>query len=370
MAKDYYKILGVGRNASQEEIKKAFRRLAHQHHPDKTGGDEKKFKEINEAYQVLSDSQKRSQYDQFGQTFEQAQAGGGFSGFEGFRDFSDFTDAFRQGGRGGVEFDFSNFGDFSDVFSDFFGMGRTRKKPRVSRNIEVDLTLNLKEVAQGAERVIELYKNVNCSRCGGSGAEPGSLVKTCPTCKGQGQIYQVRSTILGQIRTTSTCPECLGSGKLAEKKCSICRGEGAVKEIKKVKINIPGGVDEGQVIRLTGEGEAGPKGSPAGDLYVNVHLEPHPLFSRRGADIYTKKVINIIQAALGDKIEVETLYGSVKLAIPEGTQSGEKFRLRSKGLPKLRGFGRGDEIVEIIVKTPKNLTKKQKELLRELEESL
>ncbi|MFH0819517.1 MAG: molecular chaperone DnaJ [bacterium] len=370
MAKDYYKILGVSRNASAEEIKKAFRRLAHQHHPDKTGGDEKKFKEINEAYQVLSDSQKRSQYDQFGQTFEQAQAGGGFSGFEGFRDFSDFTDAFRQGGRGGVEFDFSNFGDFSDVFSDFFGMGGKRRQSRVGKNIEVDLTITLEEVARGAERIIELYKKVNCSRCDGSGAEPSSSIKTCPTCKGQGQIHQVRSTILGQIRTTAVCPECLGTGKVPEKKCSGCQGEGTVKESKKIKINIPAGIDGGEVIRFQGGGEAGPKGSPAGDLYVNIHLEPHPLFIRRGADIYTKKVINITQAALGDKIGIETLYGSVKLAIPEGTQSGEKFRLRSKGLPRLRGFGRGDEIVEIIIKTPKNLTKKQKELLKELEKEL
>lgn len=370
MAKDYYKILGVSKNASAEEIKKAFRQLAHQYHPDKAGGDEKKFKEINEAYQILSNQEKRAQYDQFGQTFEQARTQGGFSGFEGFRDFSDFTDAFRQGGRGGAEFDFSDFGDFSDIFSNFFGGGGTRKRSRGGQNIEVDLTIPLKEAAHGSERIIDLYKNVVCPHCGGNGAEPGSPIKTCPACKGRGQIYQVRSTILGQIRVASVCPECSGSGKIPEKKCSKCQNKGIIKEIKKIKINIPAGIDEGEIIRLQGEGEAGSKGSPNGDLYINIHLEPHPLFIRRGIDIYIKKIINITQAALGDKIEVETLYGSVKLTIPEGTQSGEKFRLRGKGLPKLRGFGRGDQIIEIIVKTPKNLNKKQRELLRELGENL
>lgn len=360
MAKDYYKILGVSSNASQEEIKKAFRKLAHQHHPDKSGGDEKKFKEINEAYQVLFDPQKRSQYDQYGQTFEQAQAGGGFSGF---------SDAFRQAGQGGINFDFGDTNDFGDIFSDLFGMGG-KKRQRTGQNIEVDLTVSLNDVALGAERIIELYKNIACHRCSGNGAEPGSEIKTCPTCKGHGQIYQVRSTILGQIRTTSTCPECQGAGKVSEKKCSECRGQGIVKETKKIKINIPAGINEGEAIRFQGEGEAGTKGAKAGDLYINIHIESHPLFTRHNADIYIKKYINVIQAALGDKVEVETLYGKIKLSIPEGTQSGEKFRLKNKGLSKIRGFGRGDEIVEIIVKTPKNLSKKQKELFKELGEEL
>lgn len=357
MAKDYYNILGISRGSSAEEIKQAFRKLAHQYHPDKTGGDEKKFKEINEAYQILSDPEKRRQYDQFGTTFEHYQGQGGFSGFNGFRDFSGFAQGF--------DFDFSDLGD---IFGDFFGGRRARKKTRGHRgsDIETQITIDLKEAALGAERVLELYKLVTCEKCQGSGAELGSKIINCPTCGGRGEVKKIQQTIIGNFQTIITCSTCGGEGKKREKNCSLCGGRGAKKTSKKIKIKIPAGIDNGEVIRLSGEGEAGERGGSSGDLYLVVRVKPHSQFKREGENLLTWVYLTVTQAALGDKIEVETINDKVRLKIPEGTQTGEIFRLRGKGIPRLKGFGRGDLLVEVVVKTPKNLSHSQKKILKEL----
>ncbi|MBT4277851.1 molecular chaperone DnaJ [Candidatus Falkowbacteria bacterium] len=358
MSKDYYKILGVQKGASEDEIKKAFRALAHKYHPDKKGGDEAKFKEANEAYQVLSDKEKRSQYDQFGQTFENAQAGGGFHGFEGFRDFSGFASGF-SGDKGGVEF------DLGDVFSDFFNGQRGAGRQRKGRDIEVDVTISFEEMITGTEKTIELAKNTTCSKCSGSGAEPGTKMKTCATCHGKGQTEQIKQTILGAFKTATVCSNCKGEGQIPEKKCSKCHGNGIIKESEKIKIKIPAGIHDNGTIRVVGKGEA-IKSASSGDLYINVHITQNRKFQRINYDIKTKKYINLSQAILGDKIEIDTPIGTVKLKVPDGTVSGKQFKLRGKGIPHLRGFGIGDLIVEIDVKIPDKLTRQQKKLVKEL----
>jgi molecular chaperone DnaJ len=368
VSKDYYNTLGVDKNASDDEIKKAYRKLAHKYHPDKAGGDEARFKEVNEAYQVLSDKEKRSQYDQYGQTFEQAQSQGGFGGFEGFRDFSSFADGFDfnfGGSRGG------QFSGFEDIFGDIFqqaGFGRSTRRSRVNRgeDIQVDVEINFSEMAHGAEKEVELYKRVKCSRCDGEGVEPGSKKVTCPTCQGEGQIKTSRRTILGTFQQVSECPECHGDGKVPEKKCKKCGGDGRVREYEKAKIKIPAGIRDGQTIRLDGLGESGERGGAPGDLYVNVHVASDKRFERRDDDIHSEADISFSQAALGDKIDVETIDGNVKLKIPAGTQSGEIFRLKGHGVKHLSHFGHGDQYVKIQVVTPKNLTKEEKELFEKL----
>ncbi len=368
MSKDYYNILGVGKDASDDEIKKAYRKLAHKYHPDKAGGEEAKFKEVNEAYQVLSDKEKRSQYDQFGQTFEQAQSQGGFGGFEGFRDFSSFAEGFDfnfgSGSRGG------GFSGFEDIFGDIFsqaGFGRGTRRTRVrGEDIQVDVEITFTEMAHGMEKELELYKRAKCSRCGGGGVEPGSKKIECPTCKGAGEIRTSRRTILGTFQQVSVCPECRGEGKVPEKKCKKCGGDGRVREYEKIKIKIPAGIKDGQSIRLEGMGEAGEKGGEAGDLYVAVHVKPSEKFTRENDDIHSEEKISFSQAALGDKIEVETVEGAVKLKIPAGTQSGEIFRLKGHGVKHLGRFGHGDHYVRIQVITPKNLTREEKELFEKL----
>ncbi len=370
MPKDYYNILGVGKDASDEEIKKAYRKLAHKYHPDKSGGDEAKFKELNEAYQVLSDKEKRSQYDQFGQTFEQAQSQGGFSGFEGFRDFSSFAEGF--------DFNFSGFSGarrgegFSDIFGDIFeqaGFGRRgRRSARRYRgeDIQVDVEITFAEMAEGAEKEIDLYKRVKCSRCGGEGVEPGSKKVECPVCKGEGEVRTSQRTILGTFQQVSVCPECHGEGKVPEKKCKKCGGDGRVREYEKIRVKIPAGIKDEQTIRLENMGEAGERGGEAGDLYVNVHIAPDKRFERKGDDIHSEAKISFAQAALGDKITVETISGQVKLKIPAGTQSGEVFRLKGYGIKHLSRFGYGDHYVRIQVVTPKDLTREEKEIFEKL----
>jgi len=368
MSKDYYEVLGVSRGASDQEIKRAYRKLAHKYHPDMgQGGNEAKFKEVNEAYQVLSDKEKRTQYGQFGQTFEQAQAQGGFHGFNGFRDFSSSTDAFKTGQRT-YNFDFSNLGGFSDIFSDIFGT-RTRREQGVMRgfDIETNLSVSFKEAVFGATKEIRLYERIVCDRCKGKGYEPGSKMKTCPKCKGQGQIEHTRRTILGTFAQMSTCSECRGRGKVPEKRCKKCGGDGRVRDYQKIKIKIPAGVDNGQTIRLSDQGEVGERGGSSGDLYVIIQVQSHRDFEREGFNIKYELPISFTQAALGDKIEVPTLDGNVKLKIPAGTESGRIFRLRGKGIPILHGRGRGDELVQVKVITPTRLSKKEKELLEELE---
>ncbi len=360
MGKDYYNILGVDKNASQEEIKKAFRKKAHEYHPDKKTGNEAKFKEVNEAYQVLGDAKKRAQYDQFGSTFESGQARGGYSGFEGFRDFSSFANGFN------IDID-----DLSDIFGgigDIFGFGGSGRKKRPSRGADLQIVISISflEAVFGAEKEIGLKRAVMCEKCQGSGVEPGAKIENCPTCKGTGRITKVQRTILGNIQTHSVCPDCDGQGKKASKKCSQCNGSGQIQRQVNLKIKIPAGIDNGETIRIAGQGEAGQKGAPAGDLYVRVQVEPDKRFNRKGYDIYSKKEISFTQAALGDKIEVETVEGPVKLKIPAGTQSGTIFKMRGKGIKRLKASGKGDHFVEIIVVTPKNLNKKQKTLLKKL----
>jgi len=369
MSKDYYNILGVNKNASPDEIKKAFREKAHKFHPDKQGGDEAKFKELNEAYQVLGDQKKRSQYDQYGQTFEQARAGGGFSGFEGFRDFTGFTNGFN--------INLDDLGDIMGGFGDIFGFGgggQSRRGHGRGRDIEITLNIDFKDAVFGVEREVSLRKTANCPKCKGSGAEPGSGFETCPTCHGQGQTVRMQRTILGNMQVQSTCPTCQGEGKVIKEKCQHCKGGGVMSEIVNLKLKIPAGINNGETVRFAGQGEAVAIGGQAGDLYVKVRVNPDKRFKRQGFDILSKAEISITTAALGGKIEVETVDGPVELKIPEGTQSGRVIKLNGKGVPNLhrRGsFGRaqdrrGDQLVEIVVKIPTSLSRKQKEMLKEL----
>ena len=370
MAKDYYNILGVSKGASDEEIKKAYRKLAHKYHPDKKGGDEAKFKEINEAYQILSDKKKRAQYDQFGAAFEGAGAGAG-PGFGGF-DFSDFTSAFRDG-SGGIKFEFGREGGgFEDIFSSIFGRERrtTRERKTKGEDVSIDIEISLEDASTGVEREVEIYVSSVCPKCGGSGAEPGSKISTCKTCGGTGQIRKERRTILGTFAQVGVCEDCRGEGTKPEKNCVKCGGDGKVKASKTVKVKIPAGIADGQTIRLSGQGEVGfrPFGgkSVPGDLYITIHIKRHPLFERRDDDIYYRLEISFSQAALGDKIEIPTLNKKVKLKIPSGIQSGKIIKLRDKGLPHLQGWGKGNMFVVVQIKTPEKLSRKQKQLLDEL----
>ncbi len=354
---DYYKILGVDKNASDEEIKKAYRKLAHKYHPDKEGGDEAKFKEINEAYQVLSDSAKRSQYDQFGQTFDNAQAGGGFEGFS------------SHGGFGG--FDFSEFtkqqagGGWDDIFSDIFGGGGGT---RTGSDIQVDLDIEFDEMVSGVKKEVKLYKNVKCAVCDGTGGAPGAKESVCKTCQGTGKIRKTMQTVLGTVAQETVCHDCKGKGKTFSEKCSKCSGEGIVKEEKNITVDIPAGISDGQTISIRGEGEAGQNGVPPGDLFVTVHIKPHSKFHREGNDILSEESVSFTQAILGDKISVDTVDGVVSIKIPPGTQSGETFRIRGKGVPYLRGMGRGNHLVKINVVIPKKINRKQRKLIKEFAE--
>ncbi len=367
MAKDYYEILGVSRDATDDEIKKAFRKAAHKHHPDKESGDEAKFKEINEAYQVLSDKQKRGQYDQFGSSFDQAGAGGG-QGSGGF-DFS----GFQGGGQNGFNFEFGgDGGGFGDIFGDIFGGGRSSRSQdqKKGNDASVDIEITLEEAAVETEKDINIYLSSFCSVCEGIGAEKGSKVKSCKTCGGSGQITKQRRTILGTFAQNEICPDCQGQGETFDKKCSACGGDGRVKESKTIKVKIPAGIANGQTIRLTGQGEVGfrpgKEKSSAGDLYITVRVKQHSLFERRGDDIVYNLQISISQAVLGDKINIPTLQGEVKLKIPSGIQSGKIIKLKDKGITHLQGRGKGDMFVVVQVVIPEKLSKNQKKLFEEL----
>ncbi|TSC52938.1 MAG: molecular chaperone DnaJ [Parcubacteria group bacterium LiPW_39] len=380
MSNDYYKTLGIGKNASPDEIKRAYRRLAQQYHPDK-GGDPEKFKEINEAYQVLSDPQRRTQYEQFGTTFEQAKAQGGFSGFEDFRDFSSFADAFdffgrgarRASGhaqRGGGQRARETFG-FEDIFEEIFGGAeRGGKRTRQGQDISVDVEISLEEAYRGSGKEINLRQAVRCERCVGSGAEPGSKVKQCPICQGNGQVERRTGGGFFSFSQIIICPGCGGAGKKPEKACGQCGGDGRIREEKSLTVKIPAGIQDGQVISISGQGEAGTHGAPAGDLYVTVHVRPDPRFKREGDDLFYELPISFVQAALGDKIEVPTLSGWVKLKIPEGMESGTTIRLEGKGMPHLQRRGFGDIMIRVRIKMPKRLSKKAKELLEELKKEI
>jgi molecular chaperone DnaJ len=362
MSKDYYKILGISKTASQDEVKAAFRRGAIEHHPDK-GGNAEKFKEINEAYQVLGDEGKRKQYDQFGSGFENMNRGG----------FSGGQNPFGQG-FGGFQGGNVNFEDLGDIFGDIFNFGgggrSTTRRESKGKDIEIDLSVDFMESVFGVDREIELYKNSECDVCNGSGAEPGSKISTCSKCKGNGKIEQIARSFLGAYRTVVTCDACNGSGKKAEKECKKCRGNGITKQSKKIEIKIPAGVSDGETLRLAGQGEAGARGGRSGDLFINLRVRDHKIFARDGFDIYSKVIINFPDATLGMKKDVETVDGQVEVKIPAGIQSGQIMRLTGKGVPFLRRSGRGDHLLEIIVETPKHLSRKQKKLIEELGEEM
>ncbi|MCB9799017.1 molecular chaperone DnaJ [Candidatus Nomurabacteria bacterium] len=368
MSKDYYKTLGVEKGASQEDIKKAFRKMAHKHHPDKKDGDEAKFKEVNEAYQVLGDEKKRAQYDQFGADFEQQ---GGFGGGMGWEDFMRHA---RGGGfqGGNVNFDFGGI-DLGDIFGDMFGFGggsRGGRRTVKGRDIQVDVELSFEEAVFGVEKQISLTKVSACGVCSGSGAEPGSSTETCDQCGGQGQVRRVQQTMFGAMQSVSDCPGCAGSGKIAKNKCKHCGGDGAEKRAEDLKVKIPAGIHNGANIRLSGKGEFPGAGGVAGDLYVLVHVASHKNFERDGNTIYSEAHITYPQAVLGDTIEIDTLDGAKKLVIPAGTQSHQQFRLKGLGVPNLQRSGRGDQYVKVIVDVPRKPSKKLKKLLEEMNDEL
>ncbi|MEN6413313.1 MAG: molecular chaperone DnaJ [Veillonellales bacterium] len=352
--RDYYEVLGVAKTASDEEVKKAFRKMARKYHPDVNRDDpkaaEEKFKEVNEAYEVLSNAERRAQYDQFGHAAFDG-TGGGQSGFGGFS---------------------SAGGGINDIFDMFFGGqtgfgfgGGRQAGPEKGSDLRFDMEISFNEAAFGVETEIQLPRTEDCSVCHGSGAAAGTHPETCPQCKGTGQVQVMQNTPFGRMVNVKTCDRCQGTGHIVRTPCKECHGQGKVRVKRKIKIKIPPGVDNGSRLRVAHEGEAGMRGGPPGDLYVYIFVKPHKLFTREGSDVICEVPISFVQAALGDEIEVPTLDGKVKLRIPEGTQSATTFRLRDKGIPHLRGNGRGDQHVRIKVLTPQKLNEKQREILQE-----
>jgi molecular chaperone DnaJ len=363
MAKrDYYEILGLKKGASEEEIKKAYRALAHQHHPDKAGGNEAKFKEINEAYQTLGDAKKRAQYDQFGHA---APGGAGFGGGGGGQGFGGFDFSGFQGG------DFQGFGDLGDVFGEMFGMGGRGQgsSPRTRRGNDIETTVRLefREAAFGCEKTLDLYKPADCERCSGSGVAPGSKMKPCAECGGKGRVRQAQRTVFGTFESVVSCPACEGVGNVPEKPCEDCHGTGIRKSSQKLKVKIPAGIDDGERIRITGAGEAVGHGGRPGDLYLQVRVQADKRWTREGFDLRTTTKVTISEAALGATKEVETLDGPVKLKIPAGTQSGEEIQLRGCGVTRLGHNSRGDHFFTVRVEIPKKLNRKARELLEKLQ---
>ena len=356
--RDYYEVLGVGKDASPDEVKKAFRRAAIQYHPDKEGGDESKFKEVNEAYEVLKDPSKRQRYDQFGHAGVGGSAASDGNPFGGF------------GGNGqNVHFDFGDLG-LGDIFESFFGGGQQRGGGRQARGRDVEsrVEVTFEDAIFGTEVTLKLNLDDTCEHCKGTTAEPGHELKTCETCKGAGQVVTVNRTIFGNIQQASVCPTCSGSGKVPEKVCSVCHGAGVQHRAQDVTLKIPAGIDDGATIRLREHGEAIANG-PKGDLYVNIRVKPHKKFTREGDLILSEEHISMIDAALGTEIDVETVDGPVRMKVPAGTQSGTDFKLSNHGVPHLRSTTRGAHIVTVIVDTPTKLTKKQQELLQQFGEA-
>ena len=355
MARDYYDILGVSKNASQDEIKKAFRKKARQYHPDVNKDNPKeaeaKFKEANEAYEVLSDETKKAQYDQFGHDAFKQGGGAGAGGF--------------QGGFGGFGGQAGGFGDiFGDIFGGMFGGGRQQQGPQKGNDLREDIDISFEDAAFGKSMEIEVHRHEECDHCHGSGAEPGYDIKTCPDCQGSGQQTRIMNSIFGQIQQAVTCPTCHGKGKIPEKKCTVCHGKGTTRQNRDITIKIPAGIDDGAAIRLREQGEAVQDGTK-GDLYVHIRVRAHKRFTREGDIILSEEHISMVDAALGTEIDVETIDGKVRMKIPAGTQSGADFKLSGHGVPHLRNESRGPHIIGIIVDTPTKLSKKQKELLEE-----
>jgi molecular chaperone DnaJ len=346
--RDYYDVLGVSRGATPEELKKAYRRLARQYHPDVSDDPDanERFKEISEAYEVLSDDQKRATYDRFGH----AGFGNGGAGFSGFD---------------------ADFGNVADIFEEFFGGAfggrrRQRRGPRRGSDLRYDLKITFEEAMFGTERDIELRRPETCDRCNGSGAEPGTSPITCPTCSGSGEVRRVQQSILGSFVNVATCPTCQGEGEVIPMPCHRCRGNKVVRVNKTITVKIPGGVDDGARIRLVGEGEPGLRGGPPGNLYVLLQTRPHRLFRRKGDDVVLELGLNVSQAALGDKVSIPTLDGKETISIPAGTQTGSVFRLRGRGVPHLRRSGRGDQLIIVQVLVPTDLSEQQRALFQEL----
>lgn len=354
--RDYYEVLGIEKAATDADIKKAFRTLAKQYHPDVNQDDktaEAKFKEINEAYEVLSDSQKRAQYDQYGHAGMDPNGFGGFGG--GFGDF--------------------DMGGIGDIFESFFGgaggfgrSSRSKNGPQKGTDLKYSMEITFENAAFGVEKEISISRMEACGTCQGTGAKPGTNPSTCQHCSGTGQVQYKQSTPFGQFINAKTCDVCRGEGKINPNPCTACNGKGKVKKNVKMKINIPAGIDDGQTISMRGEGEPGTKGGPSGDLYVTIRVKPHALFKRQGNDVICEMPITFVQAALGGELEVPTLDGKVKYTIPEGTQTGAVFRLKTKGIPFLRGGGRGDQYVKVEIEVPKKLNDRQKTMLREFAE--
>lgn len=362
--RDYYEVLGLSKGASDNEIKKAYRKAAMKYHPDKFSNAsekekkdaEEKFKEVNEAYQVLSDEQKKAQYDQFGHAaFEQG--GAGFNGFGGF------------GGAGGFEDIFSSFFGGGQGFGGFGGSTR-RSYVEPGRDLSYTVEISLEEAAKGIEKTIQYKRDGKCKTCDGTGAEPGSSMKTCPKCNGRGYVETTQRTILGNMRTQTECDMCHGKGEVPEKKCKTCGGTGIVRETVEQKVKIPAGIDDGQRLRVAGMGEASQTGGPNGDLYVVVRVKEHSIFQRRGTDIFCEIPIKFTTAALGGEVEIPTLNGKKNIKIPAGTQTGKMFKISKEGIKSLRSSHVGDEIVQVVVETPIDLNEKQQELLRAFEDSL
>ncbi len=349
--RDYYAVLGVSKGASDDELKKAYRKLAKDYHPDLNPNDktaERKFKEVNEAYEVLSDKEKRARYDQFGHAGVDPNFGAGGGGFSG---------------------DFGGF-DFGDIFSSFFGGGfgggdgRARNAPQKGSSLRTSVTITFEEAAFGCEKEISVNRTEQCDTCGGSGCAPGTTAEVCSNCHGAGSVRVQRGGGGFSFSSTSPCPNCHGTGKIIHQPCSSCGGGGTVRHQRKITVNIPAGIDDGQAVSLRGQGGAGVNGGPAGDLLIAVTVRPHVRFQRDGMNVYLEQEVSFLQAALGAELEIPTLDGNVKWTLPEGTQPGTTFRLRGKGIPAVNGRGRGDQMVTVKVKVPKNMTQEQKDALR------
>ena len=346
--RDYYEVLGVSRDATDEEIKRAFRKLAFQYHPDRNreDGAEERFKEVNEAYEVLSDADKRAAYDRFGHGGAEGFFGRGFEGFD--------------------------FGGFGDIFEAFFGgtSTATRRAPKRGHDLRYKISISFEEAALGCEKEIDITRTEICSTCRGTGSKPGSQPSRCPSCDGTGQIRRVQRSLFGQFINTTVCSQCRGEGRLITDPCRDCKGTGFQKKKRRISVKVPAGVDDGNGIRLSGEGDAGLRGGSSGNLYVVLSVARHEFFTRDGDDVVYELPVNFAQAALGAEVEVPTLYGKSKLKIPSGSQTGKAFRLKDKGIPHLHSSGRGDQLVKLLVVTPESLTKEQRRLFEELAKSL
>lgn len=359
--RDYYEVLGVEKSVSDDELKKAYRKAAKKYHPDLNPGDEaaaESFKEVNEAYEVLSDKDKRARYDQFGHAGVDPNFGAGGGGY--------------GSGFGGGFGDFGDLGDiFGSIFGGGFGGGSRRSNPNAPRrgnDTSATVNLSFEEAAKGCKKTVKVAKIENCKECGGSGAKKGTSPKTCPVCHGSGQVTATQRTPFGVMQTQKACDNCRGTGKVIDDPCNVCNGKGRIRHTVEQTVEIPAGIDDGQVINLRGGGDAGVNGGPSGDLRINVNVRPHPIFVRDGFDVYCEIPITFTQAALGAEITVPTLDGKVKFTIHEGTQPGDEFKLRGKGIQRLNYSGKGDQYVKITVEVPKDLSKAQKEKLKEFDE--